>query len=118
LILRAVNITRQRVVASRLKARGTYFGRLIGLLGRSCLYPGEALWISPCRAIHTFGMRFTIDVIFLDHGHTVVKAAAGIAPFRVCLGGREAKSVIELAAGTIEQSGTQTGDRIELIKDV
>jgi uncharacterized membrane protein (UPF0127 family) len=118
LVLRAFNTTRQTVVAMRLRVRVTFFGRLIGLLGRSGLRPGEGLWISPCRAIHTIGMRFSLDVIFLDHGNKVVRTEAGVAPFRVCLGGREARSVIELPVGTLKQSCTVPDDLIEFIKDV
>jgi len=115
--LKAVNSTRQTVVASRLKVRGTFLGRLFGLLGRSGLSPGEGLWIFPCRAIHTIGMPFTIDVIFLAHDNTVVRTAPSVAPFRICLGGRGAWSVVELGAGTIKQSRTRTGDKFEFIKD-
>ncbi len=118
MVLRAFNITRQTVIAARLKVKGTFLGRLIGLLGRPNLCPGEAIWISPCRALHTIGMRFPVDVIFLDCRNTVVKTAAGVSPFRVCLGGRKARSAIELAVGTLGQSCTLPGDQVEFIKDV
>jgi uncharacterized protein len=118
LVLRAFNISRQTVVATRLKVGGTFWGRLIGLLGQSGLSPGEGLWIFPCRAIHTLGMRFSIDVIFLDHGNNVVRTAAAVAPSRVRFGGREARSAVELAVGVIEQSCTVPGDRIEFTEYV
>lgn len=118
MVLRAFNVTRQTVVATRLRVGETYFSRLLGLLGRPGLHLGEGLWIRPCRAIHTIGMRFPVDVIFLDRRNTVVKTAAAVAPFRVCLGGRDARSAVELAVGTLEQSCTRPGDRVELTEDV
>ena len=74
--------------------------------------------MKPCRSIHTVGMRFPVDVVFLDTQNRVIKAVAGLAPFRACWGGGEADSVLELAVGTIERSLTRPGDRIHLIKDV
>ena len=62
-------------------------------------------------------MRFPIDVIFLDADDRVVKTAAGVAPFRICLGGKNAESALELPIGTIERSRTQPGDRIDLVED-
>lgn len=62
-------------------------------------------------------MRFPMDVIFLDAQQRVVKTAAGVTPFRICLGGRQVGSVLELRIGTIEQSCTQPGDRIHFIED-
>jgi len=62
-------------------------------------------------------MRFPMDVIFLDADDRVVKTAAGVAPFQICLGGKNAKSALELAVGTIERSCTVSGDQIDLIKN-
>lgn len=117
LVLRAFNVTRQTVVAKRLRVAETIFSRLMGLLGRSRLDLEEGLWIRSCRAIHTFGMRFPIDVIFLDAQQRVVKTVAGVAPFQICLGGRVTRSVLELPVGTIEQSCTRPGDQIHFIED-
>ena len=78
---------------------------------------GAGIWIRPCRAVHTIGMRFPIDVIFLDADDRVVKTAAGVAPFQICLGGKNAKSALELPIGTIERSCTVSGDQIDLIKN-
>jgi uncharacterized membrane protein (UPF0127 family) len=74
---------------------------------------GEAgLWICPCEAIHTFGMKFPIDVIFLDRDYRVRKVRRELTPNRIsfCL---SASSVVELRAGAIAASGTQLNDRLE-----
>ena len=60
------------VVAERVKRADTFATRLVGLLGRAGLQEDEGLWISPCRGIHTMGMRFAIDALFLDETHRVV----------------------------------------------
>lgn len=115
--MRAINVTRQKTVATRVTLAKNFLGRLKGLLGRSGLDSGEGLWIYPSQAIHTFGMRFPIDVIFLDAQQRVVKTAAGVAPFQICLGGKNAESALELPVGTIERSCTQPGDQIHFIED-
>jgi uncharacterized protein len=108
---RVSNITRRSVLADRAERAGTFWQRLKGLLGRSQLYPGEGLHLTPCRSIHTFFMRFPIDVVFLDERGTVLRISSAVAPWRglVCT---EAKSALELPAGTAEASGTRTSDEL------
>jgi uncharacterized membrane protein (UPF0127 family) len=115
--LRAINVTRGTVLADRLKVAENFRDRLVGLLGRSSLEGGEALWLSPCRSIHTFGMRFPIDALFLDSRRVVVRTVDVLPPRRARFGGRGAASVIELPAGTVARTGTKPGDRIDLIED-
>lgn len=115
--MRAINVTRGTVLADRLTVAADFRGRLVGLLGRASLEKGEALVLSPCRSIHTFGMRFPIDVIFLDPGQTVVKTVFGLPPFRICLGGRDSWGVIELPSGILADTKTVPGDRIDLVED-
>ena len=86
-----------------------------GLLKRSGLEKGEGLWIVPCEAIHTFFMRFDIDVLFLDRKKRVVKAVRRLRPWRLAMSWR-ARSVLELPAGVIEQSGTERGDVLEFVE--
>lgn len=86
-----------------------------GLLKRSGLGKGEGLWIVPCEAIHTFFMRFDIDVLFVDKKLRVVKAVPRLPPWRLAMSWR-ASSVLELPAGTIEESGTQPGDVLEIVE--
>jgi hypothetical protein len=84
-----------------------------GLLGRGGLGPGEALILAPCSTIHTAFMRFPLDLLFLDRGGRVLKTSSGVRPWRVRAAWR-AFAVVELAAGSLEQSGTAPGDVVEL----
>ena len=91
---------------------------LLGLLTRSGLGPEEGLWLRPCRAIHTFGMRFSIDVIFLDRGLTVVGLMRNVRPCRLGKLYSSTHSVLEVSAGIVASSGTEVGDqlRVEAVK--
>ncbi|MGN0826610.1 MAG: DUF192 domain-containing protein [Kiritimatiellia bacterium] len=76
------------------------WARMKGLLGRKGLAEGEWLWLKPCGAVHTVGMRFAIDVVFLDRDQRVVKVARGVKPWRWWVwGGWRARSALEGAAG-------------------
>ena len=88
--------------------------RRVGLLKRTGLEQGEGLWILPCESVHTFFMKFDIDVLFLDKKERVVKAIDRLPPWRLamCLRGR---SVVELPAGTIAETGTRKGDQLEVV---
>lgn len=95
--------------------RADSFGRRgLGLLGRAGLRPDEGLWIRPCRSIHTMFMRFAIDAVFLDDDNVVVRIAPCVRPFRFAMGGRGARSVIELPAGRAEALGLSEGFRLRL----
>ena len=85
----------------------------MGLLKRDGLDPGEALWIVPSRGVHTFWMRFTIDVIALDERGVVIDRVVHMKPWRMRLPRRGTAGVLELAAGTCELSGTQVGHRVQ-----
>ncbi|MBM3926547.1 MAG: DUF192 domain-containing protein [SAR202 cluster bacterium] len=83
-----------------------------GLLGRRWLEERRGLWIRPCKSVHTFFMRFTIDVVYLTRDGTVCKTSTRLRPFRFSSGGREAHSVLELPAGTLDKLDVQVGDRL------
>jgi len=86
--------------------------RMRGLLGRSSLPAGEGLLIRPAPSVHTFFMRFPIDVVFLSRSGEVLKVSADVGPWRArsCRG---AYAVLELAAGEAERRGVAVGDHIE-----
>jgi uncharacterized membrane protein (UPF0127 family) len=86
--------------------------RAVGLLGRKELPEGRGLWIRPCKSIHTFFMRFAIDVAYVSSDGTVVKTCPRLRPFRLSMGGRGAHSVLELPAGSLERAGLKVGDRL------
>jgi uncharacterized membrane protein (UPF0127 family) len=106
------NPARGTVLATRMKVAGTAPQRSKGLLGREGLAPGEGLWIVPCESVHTFFMRFSIDLVYLDRKNKVKKVRSDIGAWRMsaCL---SAHSVLELPAGTIRNTHTQPGDTLE-----
>jgi hypothetical protein len=109
------NETRGCVLADAAETAETSAARRKGLLGRDTLPDGHALWIVPCESVHTFGMRFPIDVVYLDRRKRVRKVRRDMAPWRVsmCL---LAHSVLELPAGVIDKTGTQPGDQLNLFQ--
>ena len=88
--------------------------RARGLLGRAGLSEGEGLWIRPSKSIHTFFMRFPIDVAYLSSDGTVVKICARLRPFRLSAGGRKAHSVLELPPGLLDGTPLQVGEKLVL----
>jgi uncharacterized protein len=110
----ARNVDTGAVIATRVKVATKRVERAVGLLTRSGLDPGEALLITPCRGVHTWGMRFPIDIIALDESGVVVDAVPDLGPWRIRLPRPGAVSVLELAAGALSESHTARGHRIEL----
>ena len=110
----ARNLDTGVVVADNVAVADTRATRAVGLLARDGLNPGEALWIVPSRGVHTWWMRFTIDVLALDEQGVVVDRVTGLKPWRIRLPRRGTAGVLELRAGAIEATGTELGHRIEL----
>jgi len=110
--LQARNLTRSSEVAARVRRADRPWSRLLGLLGRASLPRNEGLLLTPCTSIHTFFMRFAIDVLYLNRNHVVVKVVQALRPFRLSACLRGGHSVLELPAGVIEASGTQAGDQL------
>jgi uncharacterized membrane protein (UPF0127 family) len=109
------NVTRDTVLAEGAEVADTSRKRRTGLLKHKSLPPGEGLWIAPCEAVHTFGMRFPIDVLFLSKRRQVLKVRREMVARRIafCL---RAHSVLELPAGTAAATGTEAGDQLEFDK--
>jgi hypothetical protein len=110
----ARNASLNTVLADRVGVAATHAERAVGLLSRSSLDPGEALWIVPSRGVHTWGMRFTIDVLALDEAGNVVDCVSNLRPWRVRLPRKGTAGVLELPAGTLEASHTSLGHRVVL----
>lgn len=115
--MRAVNATRGVVLAERLDWAGTSGARRRGLLGRERFERGEGLYLAPCQWVHTFGMRFAIDVAFLARDGRVLALHHGLRPGRVSRLVWRADGALELPAGTLAASGTQIGDGVEMPED-
>jgi uncharacterized protein len=107
------NTTRDTEIGSRIEVADTAARRNKGLLGCTGLNPGEGLWIAPCEAVHTFAMKFALDLIYIDRKYRVVKVRQSVRPGRISCALR-AHSVIELPTGTIAATQTQPGDLLDL----
>ena len=112
----AFNRTRQAYLATSLAVAGTHWSRLRGLMGKNTEnFPaGSALWIVPSHGVHTFAMRFPIDVIYLDANKLVVHVEENLKPWRVAPVSLQATSVLEFPGDTLKPSGTIVGDQIEI----
>ena len=108
-----INERTRKVVAEHVEVADARPTRRRGLLGRTHLPDGEALMLTPCFAVHTAFMRFTIDVIFLDRDGCVVRTVPRLQPWRAAVTWR-ARAVIELPAGRLEQCDVAPGDRVYL----
>lgn len=113
----AFNRTRQAYLATQLSLAATHWSRLRGLM---CTEPdsfhaGRGLWIVPSRGVHTFAMRFPIDVLYLDEEKTVVHLEQDLKPWRVAPVRMQAASVIELPRNILHSTGTSVGDEIEIV---
>jgi len=107
-------VTQQRALASVLMVADSFFRGLIGLMGRPGLEAGHGLWIVPCQSVHTFWMRFPIDLVFLDEHRKVIHLVEKLRPFRISKHLSKARSVIELPVSAIRTTGTQIGDEIRI----
>ena len=110
------NKTRETFVATETTVADDYFRRLIGLLGKTKRWAklGRGLWIIPSRGVHTIGMLFPIDVLFLNKNKEVIHIEEHMRPFRISKVSLKATSVLELPAHAIYRSGTKVGDRLEI----
>ncbi|MEO6237127.1 MAG: DUF192 domain-containing protein [Vicinamibacterales bacterium] len=110
----ARNASQNTIVAEHVAVAATRAARAVGLLSRTGLEPGEALWIVPSRGVHTCGMRFPIDMVALDGEGQVIDCVSNLRPWRVRLPRRGTAGVLELAAGTLAASRTGLGHTIIL----
>lgn len=108
--VRVLNATRGAALAERCGEARSFFARGRGLMGHQGLGPGEGLLIDPCSSVHSFFMRFPIDVVFVDRAHRVVGLTEAMVPNRPFAGAWGARYVVELPAGTVAATGTRVGD--------
>lgn len=110
------NKTRETFVATNASVADSYLGRLVGLLGRTSRWarPGQGLWIVPSYGVHTIGMLFSIDIVFLDRSNHVVHIEEHVRPFRISKVILKADSVLELPPHTIFRTRTHVGDILEI----
>ena len=111
-----LNRSKQTVLASEVELADSSWTRMKGLLGQTSEdFPaGKGLWITPSQGVHTIGMKFPIDVVYLDKGRRVIHVSHSLPPFRIAAMKFKARSVIELPAGTLAQTQTSVGDVLEI----
>lgn len=108
------NLTRDRILVAKGWVATSFLARLRGLIGHDPLAAGEGLLIKPCQGIHTFGLGFPIDALYVDSSCMVLRAAMDLRPNLVGPIVMGAGVVIELPAGTIVATGTRVGDRLDI----
>lgn len=115
-LLCVYNRTRGTFVATEAVLADGYWQRLIGLLGKTSKWArlGAGLWIVPSRGVHTIGMMFPIDLLFLGKNKQVVRIEERVRPFRISKVCLKASSILELPAQTVQRTGTRVGDTLEI----
>ena len=113
--MKIINKTKGTLLAEEVTTADSPFKRIKGLLGEKEFKKGQALILKPCNSIHTFFMRFPIDVLFLDKDSRVVEAIPSFKPFRLSCIYFKANFVIELPVGIIESSLTREADILTLV---
>lgn len=103
-------------IASRVESARTFSRRLIGLMGRSTILDEQGLYIPGCKSIHTFGMKFAIDVLFLDKEMKITKIVSRLKPYRMAFAPFSTRDTLELASGVLKPHDLNVGDKIALIK--
>lgn len=108
--MRIENLTTGRAMATQGQWARTWLTRAKGLLGRDRLGEGEALVIYPCQSVHSFFMRFSIDVLFLNKDLQVIGIKPEMRPFRLSRHMWKARYVVEVLGGAAADTGTKVGD--------
>ncbi|MHB8375940.1 MAG: DUF192 domain-containing protein [Dehalococcoidia bacterium] len=107
------NAERGAVLAERAKLASSFTSRFFGLMGRKRIEDGGGLFLTHSASIHSFFMRFRFDAIFVDREDRVTKIVPSMRQWWIAFGGRGAKDVIELPAGTAARTNTRPGDLLE-----
>jgi uncharacterized protein len=112
----AFNRTRGAYLATELDLARTHWSRFRGLMATDPrrFRAGQGLWIVPCHGVHTLGMRFAIDALYLDDNNVVVHLEENLKPWRFAAVRSKARSVLELPHKTVSVTGTTLGDKIEI----
>ncbi|NQY99540.1 MAG: DUF192 domain-containing protein [Bdellovibrionales bacterium] len=111
-----VNTSNGQTLANFVEVASTFAQRNKGLLGRETLDSNRTLWIHKCPSIHTFFMKFRLDVIFVDRNLKVTSVHRDVGPWRLIFyGGWGAKDVFEFTAGALSNREVQPGDQLNVI---
>jgi uncharacterized membrane protein (UPF0127 family) len=111
--MKAVNLRSKKEIAGNVAVATRMFERMKGLLGQSAMVAGDGLLIKPCNSVHTFGMKFPIDVVFLNRNNVIIAVRKNLAQNRLTQIYLKAASVLELPAGCLDATSTNVGDEIQ-----
>ena len=114
-IFRVINLTKRTVIADKVEVADSPVSRLRGLLGRAGLNPKAGLILKPCSSVHTFFMRFPIDVAFVDNQNRIIRIYSQLKPWRLSALFLKASFCLELPPGLLSATQTQEGDQIQII---
>ena len=111
-----LNRSKDTIVGSKVKLAASAWTRAQGLLrlSRQNFGSGCGLWLTPAQMIHTFFMSFPIDAVYLDSKGKVIHACPRLNPFQIAPLKWQAHSVLELPAGTLDETKTRLGDQLEI----
>jgi uncharacterized protein len=112
--MKITNKTKSTILAEHCAAADTFMSRFMGLMGKKSLPAGHGLLITPCNSIHMLFMKFALDIVFIDKNNTVVQVIENIRPWKTSKIIWKAHNTLELPVGTVQKSGTQVGDVLEI----
>jgi uncharacterized membrane protein (UPF0127 family) len=112
---RVINVATGQTVIARLYVADRFLSRLLGLQFRRPLPAGEGLLLAPCRSVHTFCVRFVLDLACLDSQGMVVETRTGVRPWRVVMGPPTTMGILEASAGQLRK--IRVGDRLSFVPD-
>jgi len=111
------NADRDSTLGTAVEVAETAARRAKGLLGRDHLAAGEGLLFKHCSSLHTFFMRFAIDIAYISKDGRVLKTAHSVPPFRICVAPLRAHYALELPAGSLASSSTRVKDILRFVED-
>lgn len=114
ILMKIINLNKKCVLAEEVILANSFLKRAKGLLGYSSLGTNQAMILRPSNSVHTFFMRFPIDVLFVGKDNLVLAAVTNMRPFRVTGIFLKSAFVIELPAGIIKSTGTSKGDLLQI----
>jgi uncharacterized membrane protein (UPF0127 family) len=107
-----------KCIADQVEIAQSLFQRMVGLLGRSKMVDGSGLYFPGCRSIHSFFMKISIDVLFLDKELKITKMISCLRPYRLAFSPLKTKHTLELSCGALKELQLKVGDTILLIPDI
>lgn len=109
-----MNLTIGNIILEKVEIANSFFTRLKGLLGRERLEKKEGLIIKPCNSVHTIGMKFPIDVAFVNNDDEIIHIIYSMFPGKFSHVIKNSKYVIEVNAGVFRNQGLKIGDKIKI----